>query len=74
MKYQVYKPGAFEPETTEAMGKAFDAAIKDLRDTCQPQFVREIIALRIIEAATLGEHDPIRLRDAALPWITFNGH
>jgi hypothetical protein len=30
---------------------------------------RELLALRIIEIAQLGERDPARLRDDALPYV-----
>jgi hypothetical protein len=48
------------------MSEAFEAALKDLQDTGQPEVVREAIALRIIAAARFGERDPVRLRAAAL--------
>jgi len=64
------KPGAFDPEALAAMGEAFDAACKALEDTGQPQIVQEVIAQRIIEAASRGERDPARLVEAALPWLT----
>jgi hypothetical protein len=63
-------PGVFDPEALAAMGEAFDAACKALDDTGQPQIVREVIAQRIVEAASHGERDPVRLREAALPWLT----
>jgi hypothetical protein len=63
-------PGVFDPEALAAMGEAFDAACKALEDTGQPQIVREIIAQRIIEAASRGERNPVRLVEAALPWLT----
>jgi ATP-dependent protease HslVU (ClpYQ) ATPase subunit len=56
---------AFEPEATAAMGEAFDAACKELHDVGE----RELIAKRIIAAASGGERDPVRLRTAALNWI-----
>jgi hypothetical protein len=62
-------PGAFEPEALAAMSEAFDAACKVLDDTGQPQMVREVIAQRIIEAASRGERDPVRLMESALPWF-----
>ena len=58
--------GEFGPEATAAMSEAFDAACKELRDTGQPEIVREVIAQRIIELAKTGELDPLRLREAAL--------
>ena len=60
------EPGAFDPETIAAMSEAFDAALQELQRAGQSEVIREIIAERIIAAATLGEHDPVRLRAAAL--------
>ena len=59
-------PGAFGPEALAVMSEAFEAALKELQDTGQPEVVREAIALRIIAAARFGERDPVRLREAAL--------
>jgi hypothetical protein len=60
------EPDTFGPETTSAMSEAYEAALEELRDTGQPQIVRDIIAERIVAAAKLGELDPVRLREAAL--------
>jgi hypothetical protein len=57
---------AFDDATTRAMAAAFDAACKDLHDKGQPAIVREIMASRIIEAATRGECDVERLRNVAI--------
>jgi hypothetical protein len=46
--------------------EAFDLACKDLHDTGQPEIVREVIALRIVQIAAAGERDPVRLSAAAL--------
>ena len=59
-------PGAFEPEAVAAMSEAFEAACEVLQDAGEPEVVREIIAKRIVAAATVGERDPVRLRAAAL--------
>jgi hypothetical protein len=59
--------GAFGPEATAAMNEAFDAACKVVHHAGQPtEAVREVIAQRIIAAATSGERDPVLLRAAAL--------
>jgi len=58
------QPGAFEPEAIVAMSEAFEAVLKELQDT--GDVMREVIARRIIAEATLGERDPVRLREAAL--------
>jgi hypothetical protein len=60
---------AFEPEATAAMGEAFEAACEELHGAGKAEVVRKLIAERIIEAASRGELDPIRLRTAALSWI-----
>jgi hypothetical protein len=60
------QPGAFEPEAIAAMSEAFDAACKELDESGEPRVAREVIAARIIAAARIGEHDPARLRAAAL--------
>jgi hypothetical protein len=57
-------PGAFESEAVAAMSEAFEAACEVLQDA--GEVVREIIAKRIVAAATVGERDPVRLRAAAL--------
>jgi hypothetical protein len=62
--------GAFGPEVTAAMGKAFDAACKELHCTSQPEVIRERIATLILAAASRGELDPVRLRMVALPGFT----
>jgi hypothetical protein len=70
MKNHSFKePGVFGPEGIAVISKAYAVALKELRDTGQPQIVREIIAGRIIAAARTGERDPVRLREAALPWL-----
>lgn len=58
--------GAFGPEATAAMGEAFEAACKELRDAVKTEPVRRLIARRIIAAARRGELDTVRLRIAAL--------
>jgi hypothetical protein len=63
------RPGVFDPEALAAIGEAFAAACKALDDTGQPQIVREVIAERIVAAANTGERDPVRLLEAALPWL-----
>jgi hypothetical protein len=60
------KTGVFDPEAIAAMSEAFDAACKELHDTGQPLVVLEVIAKRIIAAASIGERDSVRLRAAAL--------
>jgi hypothetical protein len=62
----IAEQGAFAPEATAAMGKAFDATCEELRDVGHLQLVRNLLAKRIIAAARKGELDPVRLRVSAL--------
>jgi hypothetical protein len=58
--------GIFDDHATRVMGEAFEAARKQLHSAGQPQIVFETIAARIIAAASKGERDPVRLRNAGL--------
>jgi hypothetical protein len=58
--------GVFGPEALAEMTQTLDAAYEQLQGTGDPDVVRERIATRIIAAARLGEHDPVRLLEAAL--------
>ena len=64
--------GAFEPEAIAAMGEAFKAACKELRDAGERELVRKLIAKRIVAAARRGELDPVRLRAIALRGLSVN--
>jgi hypothetical protein len=64
--YPFTEQGAFAPEATAAMGEAFDAACKELREVGRLQMIRKVLAHRIVAAARKGELDPARLRAAAL--------
>ena len=64
--HKFWKPhdGSFGPETTRAMGEAFDAACAMCGNLSHND--REAIAERIIGKAIGGECDPLRLRNAGL--------
>jgi hypothetical protein len=57
--------GVFDEATIRTIGKAFDAACKELHDGGQPAVVHEVMIKRIIAAARKGERNVTRLRDAA---------
>ena len=57
---------AFDPETIVAMSEALAAALKVLNGGGPPKILIEVIAERIIVAATNGEREPARLLEAAL--------
>jgi len=59
----------FDPETTEAMGVAFDEVRKILGLSSKPSSATRLIADRILDAAAAGERDPTRLRDAAVNYF-----
>jgi hypothetical protein len=61
------RPGVFfEPEVIGLMGEALETACKLLPDAGQHEIVREVMARRIMAAASIGERDPVRLRAVAL--------
>jgi hypothetical protein len=56
----------FDEAAISAMGVAFERACTSLQTSGIATTVRELIAMRILEAAAQGERDPIRLHDQAL--------
>jgi hypothetical protein len=69
--------GAFDENEVRILAAAFDQAWKAVEDSgahfALPEHAittRELLALRIIEMAQLGERDPNRLRDDALLYLT----
>ena len=63
--------GVFDDATLRVMGRAFDAACKELRDAGQSHVVQEVIARRITAAARRGERNEARLRDIALDALRY---
>jgi hypothetical protein len=62
----VFRDSAFDHETTQILGKAYDIACRSLHRKGQPPVVQEVLAKKIIEAAERGERDPDRLAGIAL--------
>ena len=58
--------GVFDDATVRTIGRAFDAACRELKDSGQPDAVHEVMIKRIIAVARKGERNVTRLRDAAL--------
>jgi hypothetical protein len=56
----------FDEAAISAMGVAFERACTPLQTSGIATTVRELIAMRILEAAAQGERDPIRHHDQAL--------
>ena len=70
MPYRNLLEGAsFDPETVQAMCAAYDKAKIELRDSGQPDVVREVIARRILKLAQAGERDANRVCAGALSAI-----
>jgi hypothetical protein len=63
----------FDDKAILAMGTAFDQACCSLGNFARDVAVRELIAKRIIGAATNGEVDPIRLQSQALVGFSIDG-
>jgi hypothetical protein len=57
---------SFDADAVRAMSLAFDRALRELHDKGQPDIVREVLANRIIRAASGGERDSERLCEIAL--------
>jgi hypothetical protein len=62
---------AFDPEATAALAAAYEKATGQLRGDGYADFVRNVIAKRIIAIAMRGELDPDRLCTSALASIGF---
>jgi len=56
----------FDDKATLALGAAYDQACSSLGYFACDVVVRELIAKRIIEAATIGQVDPIRIQSQTL--------
>ena len=57
---------SFDADAVRAMTLAFDRALRELHDKGQPDIVKEVLANRIIQAASAGERDSERLCEIAL--------
>ena len=57
---------SFDDAATSVMGEVFDQACQSFINLGPASRVREIIAKRIVDAATNGEWDPARLYEQAL--------
>jgi hypothetical protein len=56
----------FDAEATRNICLAFDKACARLREQCQPEYIKDLIARRVIALARRGERDPERLSEATL--------
>src|SRR6478609_7743693 len=55
---------AFDPENTQSLCIAFDKVYSTIAERNRSEFVKELIARRVIALAERGERDPDRLAEA----------
>ena len=60
------KMAAFDPETVSLLGSVLDQAIAALQPDGRSQERKTLLASKLLSAASSGERDPVRLREAAL--------
>jgi hypothetical protein len=63
----------FDPEATHTLCVAFDEVCSTLAERDRSDFVRELIARRIIALAERGEQDPHRLAEAVTSSLGLRG-
>lgn len=67
--YRLIAKGSFEPEEIEVMTAAYEAVLVDLRLTDRDDPITEIVASAILSIASMGERDPVAIKDRALKAI-----
>jgi len=70
--YRLLQNGSFEPEHIQAMETAFEEMLRALKLVDRSDPLTEAVAMKIIELAQRGEHDPVRLQNQAIREMT--GH
>ncbi len=63
----------FNPEATHSLCVAFDKVCSTIAERNRSEFVKELIARRVIALAERGEHDPDKLAEAASEWLGLHG-
>jgi hypothetical protein len=63
--HRLPKYNAFEPEHCRAMGIAFEGVLTELGLVDRDDPLSELVAVKIIELAQQGVHDPNQLRHLA---------
>ena len=64
---------AFNPEATHSLCVAFDKVCSTIAERDRSEFVKELIARRVIALAERGEHDPHRLAEAVTSSLGLHG-
>ena len=63
---------AFNPEATHNLCVAFDKVCSTIAEPDRSEFVKEMIARRVIALAERGEHDPDKLAEATTSSLGLN--
>ena len=64
---------AFDPEATHSLCIAFDKVCGTITEADRSEFVKELIARRVIALAERGERDPDKLAEAATASLGLHG-
>ena len=64
-----FAAASFDAETTQAMGVAFDMACRSLQLSEVTDPLTKIVASKIVDTASAGEHDAVRLHEAVMRWV-----
>ncbi len=64
--YRLIANGTFGPEEIEAMTAAYEAALLDLGLVNRDDPITEIVATAIVGITSMGERDPVTIKDRAL--------
>ena len=64
---------AFNPEATQTLCQAFDKVCSTVAGGDRSEFVKELIARRVIALAERGERDPDKLAEAARTSLGLHG-
>jgi hypothetical protein len=70
--YRLIANGGFDPDVIEAMVKAYEAALSDLRLVDRNDPLTELVAKSIIGVAGIGERDPNKIKERALNMLGMN--
>jgi len=71
--YRLLEKVTFQPETSALLGRVFEEVLKELRLVNRQDPVTELIAEKLIELASAGEHDPVRLKHLTIAAARGNG-
>ena len=71
--YRLIANGSFGPAEIKAMAAAYEAALLELRLVDREDPITEIVAVDIVNIASMGERNPAIIKDRALNSIGARG-